>query len=104
VLKANYTFMVPADRDRRGRDRRRPGAGALARAGQGQRHLLPRLFRQAAHLHRRRVLPHASELVSADLVLMSEADFRRLLRLYPDGHYTDIALSVANPQEVRNVA
>jgi ABC-type lipoprotein release transport system permease subunit len=44
-----------------------------------------------------------SELVSADLVLMSEEDFRTLFD-YPAGQYTDIALSVANPQELRNVA
>ena len=44
-----------------------------------------------------------SELVSADLVLMSEGDFRTLFD-YPAGQYTDIALSVANPQELRNVA
>jgi ABC-type lipoprotein release transport system permease subunit len=49
------------------------------------------------------VLPQASELVSADLVLMSEQNFRAFFD-YPAGHYTDIALSVANPQEVRNVA
>lgn len=44
-----------------------------------------------------------SELLSADLVLLSEADFRAFFE-YPAGHYTDIALSVANPQEVRNIA
>lgn len=44
-----------------------------------------------------------SELVSADLVLMSEGDFRTLFD-YPAGQYTDIALSVANPQELHNVA
>ncbi|KAB2912306.1 MAG: FtsX-like permease family protein [Dechloromonas sp.] len=49
------------------------------------------------------VLSPDSELLSADLVLLSEDDFRRFFE-YPDGHYTDIALSVANPQEVRNVA
>jgi len=48
------------------------------------------------------VLAHESELVSADLVLMNEADFRRFFA-YPDGHYTDIALWVANPLDVRNV-
>jgi ABC-type lipoprotein release transport system permease subunit len=49
------------------------------------------------------IFPHESELVSADLVLMSEEDFRALFD-YPAGQYTDIALSVANPQELRNVA
>ncbi len=49
------------------------------------------------------ILPPASELVTADLVLVSEADFRAFFN-YPAGHYTDLALSVANPQEVRNIA
>ena len=49
------------------------------------------------------VLPQASELVSADLVLMNEESFRAFFD-YPAGHYTDIALTVANPLEVRNVA
>ena len=50
-----------------------------------------------------RILPHDSELVSADLVLISEADFRSFFAIAP-GYFTDIALSVANPLEVRNVA
>jgi ABC-type lipoprotein release transport system permease subunit len=49
------------------------------------------------------VLSPDSELLSADLVLLSENDFRRFFE-YPAGHFTDIALSVANPQEVRNIA
>ncbi len=49
------------------------------------------------------VLSPDSELLSADLVLLSESDFRSFFE-YPADHYTDIALSVANPQEVRNIA
>jgi ABC-type lipoprotein release transport system permease subunit len=49
------------------------------------------------------VLPHDAELVSADLILLSEADYRAFFDI-PVGFYTDIALSVANPQEVRNIA
>ena len=49
------------------------------------------------------ILSTDAELLSADLVLLSENDFRRFFE-YPEGHYTDIALSVANPQEVRNIA
>jgi ABC-type lipoprotein release transport system permease subunit len=50
-----------------------------------------------------RVLSQESELVSADLVLMSADDFRSFFDM-PAGHFTDIALRVANPQEVRNIA
>ncbi|MDO8926722.1 MAG: FtsX-like permease family protein [Sideroxyarcus sp.] len=49
------------------------------------------------------VLPHEAELVSADLLLLSETDFRSFFDI-PAGYYNDIALSVANPQEVRNIA
>lgn len=49
------------------------------------------------------VLPAESELVSADLLLLAAADLRALLGL-PDGVYTDLALTVTNPAEVRGVA
>ncbi|MBL0159274.1 MAG: FtsX-like permease family protein [Bryobacterales bacterium] len=49
------------------------------------------------------VFPEESELVSADLVLMCEEDFRAFFD-YPAGQYTDIALTVANPQELNTIA
>jgi ABC-type lipoprotein release transport system permease subunit len=49
------------------------------------------------------ILPPESELVTADRVPIGEGDFRAFFN-YPDGEYTDIALSVANPQELRTVA
>ena len=48
------------------------------------------------------VLPEESRLVSADLLLMSEAAFRRVFAM-PEGHYTDLAVSVRNPQELQTV-
>ncbi|MCX7897707.1 MAG: ABC transporter permease [Rhodocyclaceae bacterium] len=104
VVKANYTFMVapdmaiargeivvgPALMRARGLA---PGNGVSFRSYTGE------LFTFIVG----DVLPQASELVSADLVLMHEADFRAFFK-YPEGHYTDVALSIANPQEVKNVA
>jgi ABC-type lipoprotein release transport system permease subunit len=104
VVKANYTFMVPADGSvergtivvgpalarERGLD---ANTGISFRSYSGALHS----FVVAA------VLPQASELASADLILIHEDDFRAFFS-YPAGHYTDIALSVANPKEVRNVA
>lgn len=49
------------------------------------------------------ILESVSELLSADLLLMSEADFRQLFQLAPD-LYTDAVLSVRNPREARTVA
>ncbi|HTO60262.1 MAG TPA: FtsX-like permease family protein [Bradyrhizobium sp.] len=49
------------------------------------------------------VLTRESALVSADLFLLSEADFRRLFGV-PEGRFTDLVVSVRNPREVRTVA
>lgn len=110
VVKANYTIMVPNKgvtgselSPARGEiivgpalERTRglsAGNGISFRAYTGKLHT----FIVSA------VLPQASELASADLILMHEEDFRAFFA-YPTGHYTDITLAVANPHEVRNVA
>jgi len=104
VLNANYTFMArPADEVADGyimvgnalaRER-----GLAAHNTISFRSYSGKLFTFEVSA----VLSPDSELLSADLVLLSENDFRRFFE-YPAGHFTDIALSVANPQEVRNVA
>ena len=104
VLKANYTFMArPASEVADGyimvgatlaRERGLEAHNTISfRAYSGKLHT----FEVAS------VLSPDSELLSADLILLSENDFRSFFD-YPAGHYTDIALSVANPQEVRTVA
>jgi ABC-type lipoprotein release transport system permease subunit len=50
-----------------------------------------------------RVFEAESELVSADLMRVNAADFRAFFGIEP-GRYTDLALTVANPSEVRKVA
>ncbi len=50
-----------------------------------------------------RVFAAESELVSADLMRVNAADFRAFFGIEP-GRYTDLALRVANPREVRKVA
>jgi ABC-type lipoprotein release transport system permease subunit len=49
------------------------------------------------------ILDAESELVSADLMLVNAVDFRAFFAIAP-GLYTDLALRVANPREVRKVA
>ena len=49
------------------------------------------------------MLDARSELVSADLMLVNEADFRAFFGIEP-GRYTDLTLAVANPREVHKVA
>lgn len=104
VVSANYTFMVSPVA---GLERGSIEVGsAMARArGLAAGNVIS--FRSyAGELFSFKVvgvLPRNSELVSADLVLLGEEDFRSFFSI-PPGHYTDIALSVANPQEVRTVA
>jgi ABC-type lipoprotein release transport system permease subunit len=104
VVKANYTFMVPPDG---GIEKGTIVVGPALERERGLAENNGISFRsyngQLFSYTIAKVLPRPSELVSADLVLMNEADFRAFFT-YPEGHYTDIALSVANPQEVRNVA
>jgi ABC-type lipoprotein release transport system permease subunit len=104
VVKANYTFMAPRDM------KINKGEIVVGPALERSRGLAVNngiSFRSySGELHTfivADVLPHSSELVSADLVLMHEDDFRAFFK-YPAGHWTDVALSVANPQEVKNVA
>ena len=49
------------------------------------------------------VVERDSALVGADLFLVSEADYRRLFGI-PADRFTDIAVTVRNPREVRTVA
>ena len=104
AVKANYTLMVPPTDA--------PAAGeavigtGIARArglsvgdfvtwrgSDGQ----PRTLRVV------RLLDDDSELVSSDLVLVAEDFFRGFFGI-PAAQYTDLALSVRNPREVRKVA
>jgi len=104
VVKANYTFQVAGDDPPPpGRIVVGPGLARFRGVQAGNvlsfRSYSGKLFAFTVDA----VLPAESELVSADLVLLNEADFRAFFD-YPAGHFTDIALSVANPQEVRTVA
>ncbi|MBK7423381.1 MAG: ABC transporter permease [Propionivibrio sp.] len=104
VVKANYTFMVPG-KENIATGTLVVGAGLARARGLAVGNVIS--FRSYAGnlfpFSVARILPQDSELVSADLVLMSEGDFRRFFDIAP-GYFTDIALSVANPLEVRNVA
>ena len=50
-----------------------------------------------------RVLPAEAELVAADLIVVSENDFRELFN-FPEGFATDLAVSVGNPRELATIA
>ena len=104
AVRANYTLMVPQDRQiaagevviGAGIARTRglgPGDVLSLRSAAGQAFA----FRVAA------LLEADAELTSADLLLVGEADFRGFFGI-PAGQYTDLALEVRNPREVRKVA
>lgn len=57
----------------------------------------------AVELRVRELIPAESELVSSDLVLLSERAFRRIAGVAP-GMFTDVALSVRNAKEIPTVA
>ncbi len=104
AVKANYTVMAAPER-KLADDRILIGA-ALARVRQlgiGDVFSLraasgpPVLFKVAG------VLEFSSELLSADLLLLSETSFRTLFQL-PPALYTDAVLAVRNPREAAMIA
>ncbi len=104
AVRANYTLMTPRDRTLKGTDII-IGAGIARTRGAGEGDILS--FRSADgrpfSFRVVEVLPHASELVSSDLILLSEAQFRDFFGI-PEGYYTDLVLRVRNPRELRKVA
>jgi ABC-type lipoprotein release transport system permease subunit len=104
VARANYTIVVPE---------RAPGAPGEAILGASVARLrgvapgAPFLLRTydggTLELVVKQVLGEDAEPVAGDTVVVGEADFRALFGT-PEGTYTDLALAVANPREVRTVA
>lgn len=101
---ANYTLLVP--------NQDPPAAGqveigaALARAGAlavGDIVSLRSFDGKAYPFTVARVFEAESELVSADLMRLNVKDFRAFFGIEA-GRYTDLALAVSNPSEVRKVA
>ena len=108
---ANYTLMVNADlNDHPGAIL--IGAGVTRRSEPGKP---PQSLRKNDHipfktydgevltLQVKGVLPAASELVTADLILLSEQDFRTLFA-FPEDRATDLVLTVKNPKELATIA
>ncbi len=104
VVKANYTLMVAPERDLAA-DAILIGAGLSRVRGLEVGDILGLRAADGQPLPLRvtGVLELASELLAADLMLLSEAGFRALFA-FPPGFYTDAALTVRNPREARTVA
>jgi ABC-type lipoprotein release transport system permease subunit len=104
AVKANYTMMVPSERAL-SKTQVIIGAGIARTRGVGIGDYIT--FRsyagEAFSFQVVEILSAESELVSADLVLMSEPAFRRTFGV-PEGFFTDLVLQVSNPREIRKVA
>jgi ABC-type lipoprotein release transport system permease subunit len=104
AVKANYTLMVPpADPPATGEAMIGTGIARARGVGVGDFVAWRGSDGQPHTLRITRLLESESELVSSDLVLVSEGFFRGFFGI-PEGHYTDLALWVRNPREVRKVA
>jgi ABC-type lipoprotein release transport system permease subunit len=101
---ANYTLMVP-------RDRPLSPDGIIIGSGVSRSRMVYRgdvlSFRAHDGLVRNFTvegeLSSESELISSDLILITEADFRDLFG-YPSTHATDIVVTVRNQKELRTIA
>jgi len=104
AVRANYTLIAPQDRElAQGDVLIGAGIGRTRGLGTGDYLSLRGAGGSAFTLRVAGLLPAGAELVSTDLVLLNEADFRAFFGL-PPGVYTDLALEVRNPREVRKVA
>ena len=104
VVGANYTLMVADDQDVA------PGSIAVGEGVSRARLVSPGEtieFRThqgvTMELEIKKTFSSESGLVSSDLVLISEDDFRKVFGT-PKGHATDLAVRVRNPKELPTIA
>lgn len=104
ISRANYTVMVPERFwGAKGQLVVGPGVSRAREVGPGDKFPLRAADGSYLTLVVREVMPSESELVSADLLLVGEEDFRTLFGVAP-GVFTDVAVSVRNAKEVQTVA
>jgi len=104
ALKANYTVMVPPDRQL-GHDEVVIGNGIARIRGVDIGDYMTLRAHDGGGISFRvtEIVWPESELVSADLFLISEHAFRSVFGI-PEGQFTDLVLSVRNPREVGKIA
>lgn len=101
---ANYTLMVPpADAPAAGQAVIGAGVAAVRDAAIGDVMSFRAHDGALVSFTIQAIIEPESALVSADLFLVAEADYRRLFGI-PEGRFTDIVVTVRNPREVRTVA
>lgn len=105
---ANYTLMVPPPSDtahavHKGEAIVGEGVARARRLEPGRMLFLVSPSGRFLKTRVASVLSSESALVSSDLVLIEESDFRSFFELPPDV-WTDVAITVANPREVTTIA
>lgn len=104
VVGANYTVMVSKDEG--------PGAGKIAigqgisrtrLASEGDTIEFRAYDGKLVSLEVEKIFSPRSEMISSDLILISEADFKRLFGT-SNGYATDFTLKVANGKELPTIA
>jgi len=101
--QANYSFMVPASPMPEGTMSLGDGISRDRHAYEGDIMSFRTFAGKTMSLVVDRVLPEESGLLTADLILVSERDFRDLFGV-PEGYYTDLAVSAGSPAESAAVA
>lgn len=101
---ANYTIMA-GDDPAVGAGQVAIGAGVAKNRNLAVGDLLPLISYDKAPLmlEIKSVFPHSSDLVAADMMVMTPEDFRTLFN-FPAGQATDLAVTVRNPKELPTVA
>jgi ABC-type lipoprotein release transport system permease subunit len=101
---ANYTLIVPAD-GHQSPGNISIGHGVARSLLEVENGTIP--FKSYdgsyAFLRIKEVLPAEAELVSADLIIMAESDFRKIFGISQE-YFTDLTLSVRNVKEVATIA
>lgn len=100
----NYTLMTPGqDPPARGEAVLGSGVADLRGSSEGEMFSFKGHDGHPVRLSVTGILDSDSALISADLILLSEDDFRAVSGL-AEGRFTDIAVSVRNPKEIETVA
>ncbi len=104
LFRANYTFVVPQD-FKYGAGQMVIGKGVSRSSIVSEGGMVPLKSHDGTMvmLTVQEILSSESELVSSDLVLVAEADFRKIFGI-GKGLVTDLAVSVRNPREIPTIA
>jgi len=104
LFRANYTLMVPEEQIvEEGQILVGSGVSRNQRTNSGEMMAFRSANGTPLILTVKGIFPTTSDLVAADLVVMSAQDFQTMFKL-PQGFATDLSVSVTNPRELVTVA